>query len=347
MLLCFFRGHTNPKLFWRYLTDRHIYLRGQGMSETEGPRPAREDPIIAQRRLRTTLRKLRLEPEDRKQTQKQVAEALDWSPSKLMRLESGQTPVTAAELLALLSYYRVTERSRIDELTELARVSRKNAPLRDTYRDIFSREFAEFVQHEAYASDIREFETKLIPGLLQLEDYAEAVIRSYLGSDPDEAEVMRRVQARLERSAYLLDRADGGPSMTFIIDEAVVRRCVGWEADNRTLMIKQLERLKELNARPKIKIYIVPFELGMYSALRGPFEILEFADLEDEDLLYLENPLGDELIHEDFGAIEPYIDAFTALEATLAAITGLTFDEKIDVIIQEMKAAKSIKSHSP
>ena len=313
------------------------------MSVTEGPRPAREDPIIAQRRLRTMLRRLRLGPEDQKQkqTQKQVAEALDWSPSKLMRLEAGQAPVATSDLLALLSYYGVTDRNRIDELAELARVSRRNAPLRDTYRDVFSREFAEFVQHEAYASDIRGFETKLVPGLLQTEDYADAVIRAYLGANPKESDATRRVQARLERSGYLLSRPDGGPDMSFIIDEAAVRRSVGRESGNKTLMVKQLERLKELNKRPNIKIQIVPFDLGMYSALRGPFELLEFEDAEDELLLYMENPQGDELIHEDFGEIEPYIDAYADLEAKLSSDALPSFEEQIDKIIRQMKHAES------
>jgi len=116
---------------------------------------------------------------------------------------------------------------------------------------------------------------------------------------------------------------------------------VGRESGNKTLMVKQLERLKELNKRPNIKIQIVPFDLGMYSALRGPFELLEFEDAEDELLLYLENPQGDELIHEDFGEIEPYIDAYAALEAKLSSDALPSFEEQIDKIIRQMKHAES------
>ncbi len=270
-------------------------------------------------------------------TQKEVAHALDWSPSKLLRIEGGQVPIATSDLIALLTYYGITAREETDDLVELARVSRKRT-IRDTYRDVFSKEFAEFIQQETYASAVRQFETKLVPGQLQTEAYAEAVIRTYLASNASEREVNRRVQARLERSSYLLGRPDGGPDMSFIIDEAVIRRRVGVESKNKTLMIEQLRRLQELSTRSNITIQVVPFSLGIYAALRGPFELLEFEDPADSTLLYLENPQGDELVHEDNDEITPYIDMFAELEEVLAKSEGIKFEERIEQVVQQMES---------
>jgi transcriptional regulator with XRE-family HTH domain len=294
----------------------------------------RDDPVVAQRRLRTTLRRLRLRPEAQK-TQREVAQALDWSPSKLLRIEGGQVPIATSDLIALLTYYGITAKEESDELVELARVSRKRT-IRDTYQDVFSKEFAEFIQHEAYASSIRQFETKLVPGQLQTEAYAEAVIRAYLGPNGTEGDVNRRVQARLERSSYLFGRHDGGPDMSFIIDESVIQRRVGVESKNRSLMLEQLERLKELNSKPNISIQVVPFGLGMYGALRGPFELIEFEDPADSALLYLENPQGDALVHEDDDEISPYIDMFSDLDKLLTKNRIITFEDKITNVIRSI-----------
>lgn len=295
-----------------------------------------QDPAVAQRRLRNHLRNLRLRPEAR-QTQKEVAKALDWSPSKLLRIEAGQVPIATSDLIALLTHYGVIDRGVVDPLIELARISRRPT-IRDTYRDVFSREFAEFVQYEAYASVIRQFETKLVPGILQTDSYARAVIRAYLGPEAKESSVNRRVKARHERSAHLLERSDP-PEMTFLLDEAVVQRRVGMESGDNILMIEQLERLKDLNARPNITIQIVAFELGIYRALRGPFELLEFEDPEDTDLLYLENPQGDELFHEDVELIAPYVDIFSSLEEVVSQ-TKTAFNEQVDTVIHSMKAER-------
>ena len=300
---------------------------------------SRDDPVVAQRRLRSTLRRLRLRPEARK-TQKEVAQALDWSPSKLLRIEGGQVPIATSDLIALLTYYGITGREEIDDLVELARISRKRT-IRDTYRDVFSKEFADFIQHEAYASAIRQYETKLIPGQIQTEAYAEAVIRAYLGPIAAEADVNRRVQARLERSSYLLGRRNGGPDMSFILDEAVIQRRVGIESMNKSLMIEQLDSLKKLNARPNISIQIVPFEFGIYAALRGPFELLEFEDPVDSALLYLENPQGDELVHEDDDDISPYLDMFSDLEKMLQKRGTIKFEERVDNIIRQIEVEAS------
>jgi hypothetical protein len=309
-------------------------------SAIDGPlEDPRDDPAVAQRRLRTGLRTLRLRP-GRRETQKRVASALDWSPSKLLRIEQGQVPLATSDLIALLTHYGITDEKEVKGWIELARISRRST-IWDTYGDVFTKLFAEFVQHEWYASVIRQYETKLVPGVLQTEDYAEAVVRAYLGPRPNERVVSRTVQARLERAEHLLNQTKTQPEMFFILDEAVVRRRVGRESGNSGIMVRQLEYLKEISAQPNIQIQIVPFDLGIYTALRGPFELLEFEDPDNNILLYRENPEGDQLLNEDYDEIGPYLDVFTDLEETLKKRTDIGFADQIDAVITQMKLNES------
>jgi len=294
-----------------------------------------EDPIVAQRRIRTYLRSLRLRSAEHK-TQKQVASELDWSPVKLLRLEAGHQPVATSDLMALLTLYGITDDHEFRYWVDLARISRKPT-IRDVYRDIFSKPFAEFVQHEPYASVKREYSTKLVAGVLQTEEYTAAVLRAYMGQRASQKEIDRRILARAARYEQLFGRSDEMPDLSFIIDEAVLRRQVGRELGLSNLMTRQLEHLREIGSRPKVNISIVPFTFGMYGALRGPFELLEFADPADPPMLYVENPLGDELIHEDDEAIATYLEIFTDLEDALQKDPDVNFARQLDKLISELR----------
>lgn len=137
------------------------------MSEPHGP-----DPTIPRRRLRSELRKAR---EAANMSQRDVAAAMDWSASKLIRIESGAVNISTNDLRALLHHYGI-EGDRIATLVELARAARGQTPWA-IYRDVASPEYIAFLGYESSASVIRNFEPMLVPGLLQTEDYARTVIR--------------------------------------------------------------------------------------------------------------------------------------------------------------------------
>src|SRR5688572_13701384 len=81
-----------------------------------------ESPAVARRRLRLALRKAR---EDAGFTQGQVAYALDWSLSKVQRIESGDVAVSTTDLLALLSYLGIDDAQEKSQLQEIAKRSRR------------------------------------------------------------------------------------------------------------------------------------------------------------------------------------------------------------------------------
>jgi transcriptional regulator with XRE-family HTH domain len=251
------------------------------MVDRHGP-----DPTVHRRRLRNELRDAR---EAAQKTQKTVAEAMDWSLSKLIRIEAGTVAISTNDLRALLTHYDV-ERARIDQLVDLARSARE--PTRwSSYRDIAEPEFIAYLGYEASASIIRNFEPLLVPGLLQTEEYAHEALSSIFPGDAKG--VARRLALRMERQE-LLARAEP-PSMHFIMDEAAIRRVVG----GRDAMRRQLRHLTEIAERPNITIRIVPFEHGMYPRIRLSYVLFEFPDTNDPDILYIEQPLGELVIRED------------------------------------------------
>jgi transcriptional regulator with XRE-family HTH domain len=266
-----------------------------------------EDPAAMRRRLRVELRRLRTAAN---LTQRDVADALEWSPSKIIRIESGQVGLTVTDLRALLAHYGLRDEGHVAALTELARGS-KRQPFVE-YKDVLSAETIKFLGYESSASRVRLAQPTLVPGPLQTEDYTRALLKGY-GRNP--RAIDRVIESRRERQD-LLDR-DPQPDLHFILDEAILHRLVG----GTRVMAKQLDHLLELSQRPNIKIQIIPFRVGAYEALRGPFVLLEFPEASDPDVVYLEYSRGPSTFTDDPATAADYQERFLALE-DLAASPG-------------------------
>jgi len=215
--------------------------------------------------LRVELRRART---NARLTQKDVAEALDWSPSKVIRIESGQVAISTTDLKALLAEYGVSDGQTVADLVDLARNSKKQPW--SQYKDALSPEDQVFFGYEAAAQIIRQFEPLLVPGLLQTEDYTRSLLHDAF--DFPEKKIERLVEARRERQE-LLSR-DDAPETFYIIDEAVVRRLVG----GPDVMRNQLQHLLRVSELPNVTLQVIPFEVGAHQGLQGPFVLLEFGE---------------------------------------------------------------------
>ena len=263
------------------------------------------------RRLTAELRRLRAEA---KLTQRQVAESLDWSPSKVIRIEQGTVRIGVTDLQALLNLYEVTEPAAVAELTRMARESKK-LPFAE-YRDVVPAEAVRYFQYEANATIIRQVEPLLVPGLLQVEEYSRAVLEVYRKSS-DEADKI--VESRKERQE-LFERSEP-PETFFILDEAVLRRQVG----GPKVMARQIDHLVTMAQRPGVAIQVVRFSAGAHSAMAGPFVHLEFPAENDPDVIFVENTLGDTLLRDDEDVTANYREQFWVLEDL--ATTPETFEQ--------------------
>jgi transcriptional regulator with XRE-family HTH domain len=284
-----------------------------------------QDPTVQRRRLRDELRKARDAAGLR---QADVAHSMDWSPSKLIRIERGDVNVSTNDLKALLSHYGVKDKGKINGLLELAK-SARGASFYDRYADVLPPGFREYLAYEASASVIRQCQPILIPGLLQTEEYARGLFEGYGTVAPEDTD--RGWAIRQHRQE--VHERDTPPEMLFVLDEASLRRHVG----GGLAMRKQLQRLKEYAAEPHISIQIIPFTRGAHLGMQGSFMLLEFTDPTLADLLHLEGTNLSATIREDTDQIARYLDRFAQLQKL-----ALSPDESVDfldVLIEEMPSS--------
>jgi transcriptional regulator with XRE-family HTH domain len=259
-----------------------------------------QDPAVQRRRLRTELRGLR---KAAGQTQKDVAVAMDWSPSKVIRIENGDVRITPTDLRGLLAHFGVHDEVEVARLVEMARIAKRDSW--SEYREAHSPGWVTYLGYESSASLIRNFEPAFVPGLLQTEEYSGAVFATY-GLAKDVAD--KRWEGRLRRQE--LHDLDAPPKMFFIIDEAVVRRAVGGVGVIR----RQLRRLVDFSEQPHVVIQVVPFSAGAYPSMAEPFIVLEFPGGADDDFVYLDRPQGGTAVSDEVEATGLYVERFIDLE---------------------------------
>jgi hypothetical protein len=242
---------------------------------------------------------------------------MDWSPSKLIRIERGDVSVSTNDLRALLNHYGVKDKGKVNRLLELAR-SARGSSFYDQYADLLKQGYKEYLAYEASASVIRQYDPILIPGLLQTEEYARGLFAGFGRADPENAD---RGWAVRQHRQEVHDR-EIPPEMRFVLDEAALRRHVG----RGSAMRHQLERIKEYAAEPYISIRILPFTRGAHPGMDGNFILLEFADPNLDDLVHLES-INSITVRDDTELIAKYLDRFVQLEEL-----ALTPEESIDFL---------------
>jgi transcriptional regulator with XRE-family HTH domain len=226
------------------------------------------------------LRRLR---ESRNISREQAGHAIRGSESKISRLELGRVSLKERDVVDLLSLYGVTDADERLSFLELVRES--NQPgWWHRYNDLLPRWFQDYVGLEESASRIQTYEVAFVPGLVQTEDYARAVVRRGL-PDASAAEVDRRVGLRMRRQELLAKPT--GCRLWAVVDEAVLHRAVG----GPDVLRGQLEHLLDVITRPNISLQVVPFRLGG-SAAESSFTLLRFGEPELPDIVYLEHLCG-------------------------------------------------------
>ncbi len=276
-------------------------------------------PTVRRRRLALELRRLR---EAARLTCEEVAEHLECSASKISRVETGRVSVSPRDVRDMLELYGVAAEQR-ESLVQLARDSRQKGWWH-AYSDTMQPQMATYIGLESAASEIRIYEVSLIPGLLQTEDYARAVIRAGMVNSPAE-DIERRVSLLMARQPAVV--RDDPPKVWAVLDEAALRRRVGGSG----LMRLQLEHLLAQAALPNVAVQVIPFAGGAHPAMGRPFIILVFPERVDTDVVYLED-LTSALYIEDVAEVDRYNVFFNHLRAT-----ALSFDDSAALITSVLK----------
>ena len=254
-------------------------------------------PLMLRRLLRTELFNART---DKKLTQQQVAEAMDWSLSKMNRIEQAKTGISINDLRMLLRLYDVTDEGETERLVGMARQAKQSPWWPRRFSEVASKELLDLIDYEFAASGIRQFETSFVPGILQTEDYASAVLHVFHGEDSAPERVAALVDLRTRRR----DLLSGGnaPKFSFLLDESVIKRLVG----SPSVMREQLESLVKVAELPNVMLQIVPFSAGLHPGMKGPFEVVEFDDMPGENIVFIDRP-GGSLISDDPKTTESYL----------------------------------------
>ncbi|MGH3912222.1 MAG: helix-turn-helix domain-containing protein [Pseudonocardiaceae bacterium] len=258
------------------LTQPHHEL-AVGHPQAQPPQAqSRSGPTVLRIALGAQLRRLR---EASGITREEAGHAIRASHAKISRLELGRVGFKQRDVTDLLTLYGITDPQEQETFLTLARQA--NTPgWWHQYSDILPHWFEMYLGLEQASSVIRTYEPQLVPGLLQTEDCARAVIR--LGHPSDSVDdIERRVALRMRRQELLAQ--PGAPNLWAVVDEAAL-----WRLGSRSAMRVQIQHLIELAELPNVTLQAVPFYSGGHAAAGGPFTILRFAEPNLPDIVYLE-----------------------------------------------------------
>ena len=280
-------------------------------------------PTVRRRRLGTELRRLR---ESHSLKLEEVADQLGVAASTLSRIETGKAPTRSAYLTAMLEMYGVDDPGRRQVLIDMAREGHRKGWWA-AYEDVLPTGFGIYVGLEAEASSLRAFESVVVHGLLQTEDYARAVmttVRRKLAAE----EIERNVALRMQRQEALL--REDPLELWLILDESVVRRTIG----GPELMHSQLVHLVDASLRPNVMLQVLPFSSGPHPFLNGPFCLIEFPERYDPDVVYTEGVAGQAYLERD-KEVRACAEGFDLLRA--AALSPADSTDLISTLASQVK----------
>lgn len=283
--------------------------------------PRKTGPTIARWQLGRQLRALR---EQAGLTHPQIAEELGCTEWKIYKIESGTNGVQRSDLVVMLERYGVTDEAVREPMFALQREGKqrgwwvKYGKVSDAY--------SMYIGLESFASQVRNYELAVVPGLLQTDAYARALLTaSPLGGDP--AEVDRRVRLRLERQFCLTDE----PRLRFsaVLDEGVLHRQFG----GPTVLKEQLEHLVQMSKLPNITIRVARFaDAERHIAMSG-MSLMDFPDGMRPPIVYVESYAGDTYLEKN-DDIKQAVANYTRLSDT--ALTATKSRELIASIAKQL-----------
>ncbi|KAB8165238.1 helix-turn-helix domain-containing protein [Streptomyces sp. 3MP-14] len=246
-------------------------------------------PLTARRRLGAALRKLR---DDHALTTEEVGAHLECHNSKVSRIELGKRACTPKDFKGLMELYEVDD-TQAEELEALMKRARQRVPpWWHAYNDVISTNYSEFIAYEAEASRCREYQTVIIPGLLQTEAYAHAVTAGgYAALGPDQVEELVEVRMRRQRRLY----EDDVLFLEVVMTEAALRLQVG----GPEAMREQLRKLREVAELPHVELRVIPFEAGGKATSTGAFTLFTSEKDEDGDVAFTESAEATLRTHDD------------------------------------------------
>ncbi|MBW8087746.1 helix-turn-helix domain-containing protein [Streptomyces hygroscopicus subsp. hygroscopicus] len=288
--------------------------------------PAGGRPTVRSRRLGSALKRYRLSA---KLDQPQAAEVLGVHQTRVSRIESGHVTARIIEIRALLNAYGVDDPKVRIKLETLA----KNANRRGWWLEHAAHLRQDYLDHislEDDATHIREWQPALIPGLLQVPAYAEAVITSAADFiDPNK--VPKLVKVRGDRQARI-EETEGAANYTAIIWEPVIVHPVV----KVEIYQEQLAHIIEVSKRQNVTLQVLPISAGLKATMPSAFSCFSFDTEPTVEAVALDNLRGSSILEgaEDLTAYSLAFDqlrsAALAPDASVKLIRGALRRSKED-----------------
>ncbi|TLS41107.1 helix-turn-helix domain-containing protein [Streptomyces montanus] len=215
----------------------------------------------------------------------EAARILRVTAATVRRMEMAEVALKIPYMQVLLSTYGVPD----DEIAVFVALAEEaNQPgWWQRFHDVLPDWFSMHVSLEGAASVIRSYEPHFVPGLLQTEDYARAVLEAGTVGQTRPEEIERHVSLRLARQKLLT--REHAPRLWVIMDETVLRRPVSIRGE---VMRDQLDRLLEAVENDRITLQVAEFESGPHPGTYAPFALFRFAEPELPDMVYSEYLTG-------------------------------------------------------
>jgi transcriptional regulator with XRE-family HTH domain len=274
---------------------RHGGLQAGRQRRYAGSMTSGESPMIARRRVRLAIREAR---DALGLTQSDVAEAMEWSLSKVIRIEGGEVSISPNDLRPLLVFLRVKDRKIIDGLivdAKSARVRQRRFWWQEApYRDHLTSATQRLIEFEREAVAIRYFTSYVLPGVLQTRLFAETVLKQWQFGLSSE-DVQARLETRMRRREEMFARPDL-PKISALIDESLIWRPYG----GRAVLMDQLADLHQLASAGRVALRIVPFTMEAPMPTHGAFDLMYLKEDGDDEnaVLYRELDLSDEIVED-------------------------------------------------
>ncbi|WP_041831818.1 helix-turn-helix transcriptional regulator [Actinoplanes sp. N902-109] len=296
-------------------------------------------PTVARRRVRLALREAR---EAHGLTQQQVADEMEWSLSKVIRIENGDVTIAPNDLRPLLSLYGIKDRERVSDLLTAAKIARTRQRLAwyqaSEFRENLSDASLRLIEYEAEAVAVRAYSIYYVPGYLQTTEYAEALTGKFR-EDIGDRRVQILLKARELRRRTLLARIDQ-VELFLLLEESVFMRPIG----GPEVFAEQLRQLKTAAVQQQIHLRMLPFDFDYSIPNNGSYDLMSLSGSKaDSEILYRENGMTDEIV-EDRASTERHRDRFEQLwsQSTDEPDTIGFVDERIKEL--ETKSPNTLRS---
>ncbi|MGW1183437.1 helix-turn-helix domain-containing protein [Streptomyces drozdowiczii] len=278
------------------------------------------------RRLGGELQRLRVAAG---RTQREAAEVLSATQTKVVKMESGWVPMRDPDIRALCELYGMVDEGALTGLLGLAKTDRDRRKVKGWWNDTPTPATqAEYIAMEDAAIRIRQWQVALIPGLFQTAEYTRALaVASMSGDDLDWIENTVAARARRQQRLY----AEDPLRIHAVVWEGALRQVVG----GPLVMGRQVAHLCHLAERTNVQIQVLPFRVGANPGTGGPFNILSFGEDEAVDVVHMDTPRSTIWV-EDAGESAEFSMVFNHLMAvSLSPHDSVQFMESIAKEVQQ------------